>query len=76
MNLVLEDVIHCERLELNLPSTPLSRGETHSSIEENIKALCEQNGIQLIEYDSIQRFRIKDRVHVRIYSLKWRSRYQ
>lgn len=52
MNLVMGDVLHADTIELLLPRTPLAAGQTHSSMEENLKALFESLGLELMAYEA------------------------
>lgn len=55
MNLVMGDVVHFDQIEFTVPRTALSAGSTHSSMEENIKALFESIGLELMELHTVIR---------------------
>lgn len=65
MHLVF-DVIQADTMEFSVPSTPLSRGETHSSMEESLGALFNSIGFELIGYGMATRMRVNDQVLVRV----------
>lgn len=60
MNVVLSDFIYADEVQFSLVATPLSRGDTHSSMEENFKALFGEIGLELVTYDTIVRQRVSD----------------
>lgn len=77
VNLVLDDVLHADTIEFSCPATPLSMGRTHSSMDESIRSLFQEIGLELIEYDTMTRTPLNDgkdrpqRVHVRLMGAAW-----
>lgn len=84
MNVVLGDVIQADTIEVTLARTALSSGSTHSSVEENIKALFESLWIEVVDWESLVRIPIgqcvdpKDarQVHIKLMSRSWVERLQ
>jgi hypothetical protein len=50
MHLVMNDVLSIDVIEFTLPRTPLASGALHCSMEENMKAVFELLGLELITY--------------------------
>lgn len=64
MNVVMSDMMYCDEIEVSLPATPLNRGQTHHSMDANIRAICESIGLELITYDSAMRIPVGNYVKV------------
>lgn len=64
MNVVLSDMMYCDEVEVSLPSTPLTRGQSHHSMDANIRAICESIGVELITYDFAMRIPCGGRIKV------------
>lgn len=50
MHLVMNDFLECDHMVFSLPATALTRGATHSSMAENLGAVLESIGLELVEY--------------------------
>lgn len=61
MHLVMNDFLCADTLEFTVPVTPLSRGMTHASMEENLKAVCNSIHIELMSYGNQQRHLVRER---------------
>lgn len=59
-------MIYCDEIEVSLPATPLNRGQTHHSMDANIRAICDSIGLELIQYDSAMRIPCGSKILVRI----------
>lgn len=51
-------MIYADEVAFSLPSSPMSRGETHPSMEDNFRALFDAVGLELVMYDTVMRQRI------------------
>lgn len=74
MNVVLGDLIYADEVAFSLPATPLSRGYTHGSMEENFKALFAEMGLELVTYDQVQRMQVGLRVDITARGKGWQDR--
>jgi hypothetical protein len=68
---VLFDAITADTIDFVVPSTPLSRGETHDTMDESIRALCAQIGFELMDYGHCMRLRVGDQVHIKLRGRAW-----
>jgi hypothetical protein len=59
------DIIQADTIELTLPRTALSSGATHSSVDENIRALFESLDLEVLDYESFVRIPIGATVDMR-----------
>lgn len=67
MHLIMNDVLECDVITFSLPPTPLTRGATHTSLSENLEAVFESIGLELVEYGTPTRqlLRIDNREEMR-----------
>ena len=62
MQLVMNDLLYCDSIEFTLPVTPLTRGATHATLQENLEAVFESIGLQLVVYGNMQRQLVRERI--------------
>jgi hypothetical protein len=66
VHLVLNDLLYCDEVEFTLPRNPLSSGQTHASMDQNIRAILDEMHLELVDYDSVIRIPAGDKVVIRI----------
>ncbi len=78
MNVVMNDVIYADVIEFKRSLTPLSSGQTHSSIADNLRAIFQEMGLELIDYHQCIRIPItvdnNPHVTVRVSGRLWQER--
>lgn len=74
MNVVLSDLIYADEVAFSLPASPMARGQTHISMEDNFRALFDAMGLELVTYDTIVRIPVGDTVQVTARGKGWQDR--
>lgn len=78
MHVVMNDVLEMDVITFDLPATPVTRGMTHSSLAENLGAVFESIGLQLIEYAVMTRQLVrcgdKEMMHFVVAGAMWADR--
>lgn len=69
----MNDVIYADVMEFRVGRDALSSGATHATMFDNLRAVCELLGLELLDYDSAIRIPVGSDMTFRVMGRLWRQ---